>query len=72
MNSQVRQSPLFAAFGLVSGMRVPLQPYARHLRVNERSGNGHIEQRVGLDRRAADVQQFYADPPGSNIITIPR
>lgn len=57
---------------------VPLQPYARRLleflsqRVNERSGKGRVNPRVGLDRRAADVQQLYADPHGSNTITIPR
>ncbi|WP_433995109.1 AMP-binding protein [Afipia massiliensis] len=38
---------------------------------NEITDKGYINQRVGLGRRARDVQRLYADPPDSTVITIP-
>ena len=37
---------------------------------NELTDKGYINQRAALHRRAALVQQLYADPPGSELIVI--
>ena len=38
---------------------------------NELTDKGYINQRAGLDRRAALVQRLYADPPGDDVIVLP-
>jgi len=37
---------------------------------NELTDKGYINQRAGLERRAALVEQLYADPPGPDLILI--
>jgi feruloyl-CoA synthase len=37
---------------------------------NELTDKGYINQRAGLDRRAALVAQLYAEPPGPDVIVI--
>ena len=37
---------------------------------NELTDKGYINQRAALHRRAALVQQLYADPPGEDVIVI--
>jgi feruloyl-CoA synthase len=37
---------------------------------NELTDKGYINQRAGLDRRAALVEQLYAEPPGEGVIVI--
>lgn len=39
---------------------------------NEITDKGYINQRVGLDRRAAQVECLYADPPGADVVVVPR
>lgn len=39
---------------------------------NEITDKGYINQRAGLDRRAAQVERLYCDPPGADVIVIPR
>ena len=38
---------------------------------NELTDKGYINQRAGLDRRAALVQRLYADPPDDAVIVLP-
>ena len=37
---------------------------------NELTDKGYINQRAGLDRRAALVEQLYAEPPGPDVIVV--
>ena len=37
---------------------------------NELTDKGYINQRAALTRRAALVQQLYAEPPGGEVIVI--
>jgi feruloyl-CoA synthase len=37
---------------------------------NELTDKGYINQRAGLDRRAALVERLYADPPGEDVIIL--
>ena len=37
---------------------------------NELTDKGYINQRAGLERRAALVQRLYADPPGGDVIIL--
>jgi len=37
---------------------------------NELTDKGYINQRAALHRRAALVQQLYAEPPGPDVIVI--
>ena len=37
---------------------------------NELTDKGYINQRAGLERRAALVQRLYADPPGDDVIML--
>jgi feruloyl-CoA synthase len=37
---------------------------------NELTDKGYINQRAGLDRRAALVERLYADPPGEDVIVL--
>ncbi len=37
---------------------------------NELTDKGYINQRAGLERRAALVEQLYAEPPGPDVIVI--
>jgi feruloyl-CoA synthase len=37
---------------------------------NELTDKGYINQRAGLERRAALVQQLYAEPPGPGVIVV--
>ena len=37
---------------------------------NELTDKGYINQRAGLDRRAAEVQRLYADPPAADVIVL--
>jgi feruloyl-CoA synthase len=37
---------------------------------NELTDKGYINQRAALHRRAALVQQLYAEPPGAPVIVI--
>ncbi|MDB5620900.1 AMP-binding protein [Tardiphaga sp.] len=37
---------------------------------NELTDKGYINQRAGLQRRAALVEQLYADPPGSDVMVL--
>ena len=37
---------------------------------NELTDKGYINQRAALHRRAALVQQLYAEPPGPEVIVI--
>ena len=37
---------------------------------NELTDKGYINQRAGLQRRAALVEQLYADPPGPDVIVL--
>ncbi len=37
---------------------------------NELTDKGYINQRAGLERRAALVQRLYADPPGEDVIVL--
>lgn len=39
---------------------------------NEITDKGYINQRVGLDRRAADVERLYADAPDPGVILVPH
>jgi len=38
---------------------------------NELTDKGYINQRAGLERRAALVDRLYADPPGEDVIVLP-
>ena len=38
---------------------------------NELTDKGYINQRAGLDRRAALVQRLYAEPPADDVILLP-
>jgi feruloyl-CoA synthase len=37
---------------------------------NELTDKGYINQRAGLERRAALVEQLYADPPGQDVMVL--
>jgi feruloyl-CoA synthase len=37
---------------------------------NELTDKGYINQRAGLERRAALVERLYAEPPGEDVITL--
>jgi feruloyl-CoA synthase len=37
---------------------------------NEITDKGYVNQRAGLERRAAEVARLYADPPGDGVIVI--
>jgi len=37
---------------------------------NELTDKGYINQRAGLERRAALVEKLYADKPGEDIIIL--
>jgi feruloyl-CoA synthase len=37
---------------------------------NELTDKGYINQRAGLERRAALLEQLYADPPGEDVIVL--
>jgi feruloyl-CoA synthase len=37
---------------------------------NELTDKGYINQRAGLDRRAALVARLYADPPGEDVLVL--
>ena len=37
---------------------------------NELTDKGYINQRAGLERRAALVERLYADPPGEDVIVL--
>jgi feruloyl-CoA synthase len=37
---------------------------------NELTDKGYINQRAGLDRRAALVERLYADHPGEDVIIL--
>ena len=37
---------------------------------NELTDKGYINQRAGLDRRAALVERLYGDPPGEDVIVL--
>ena len=37
---------------------------------NELTDKGYINQRAGLERRAALVERLYADPPGDDVIIL--
>ncbi len=37
---------------------------------NEITDKGYVNQRAGLERRAADVARLYAEPPGDGVIVI--
>jgi feruloyl-CoA synthase len=37
---------------------------------NELTDKGYINQRAGLDRRAALVERLYADPPGEDVMVL--
>ena len=37
---------------------------------NELTDKGYLNQRAGLDRRAALVQRLYVDPPGAGVIVL--
>ena len=37
---------------------------------NELTDKGYINQRAGLERRAALVEQLYADHPGEDVIVL--
>jgi len=37
---------------------------------NELTDKGYINQRAGLDRRAALVERLYADPPADDVIVL--
>ncbi|HYF57695.1 MAG TPA: AMP-binding protein [Burkholderiaceae bacterium] len=37
---------------------------------NEITDKGYVNQRAGLERRAADVDRLYAEPPGEDVIVV--
>jgi len=37
---------------------------------NELTDKGYINQRAGLERRAALVEKLYADTPGDDVIVL--
>ncbi|MFM1989484.1 MAG: hypothetical protein RJA99_2441 [Pseudomonadota bacterium] len=37
---------------------------------NEITDKGYVNQRAGLERRAADVARLYAEPPGEGVVVI--
>ena len=37
---------------------------------NEITDKGYVNQRAGLERRAADVERLYAEPPGDGVVVI--
>ena len=43
--------------------RVRLLPDVPSIDANEITDKGYINQRIGLERRAAEVERLYADPP---------
>ena len=37
---------------------------------NEITDKGYVNQRAGLERRAADLERLYAEPPGDGVVVI--
>jgi feruloyl-CoA synthase len=37
---------------------------------NEITDKGYVNQRAGLERRAADVERLYAEPPGDGVVVV--
>ncbi|MFN9776069.1 MAG: AMP-binding protein [Burkholderiales bacterium] len=37
---------------------------------NEITDKGYLTQRAGLERRAADVERLYAEPPGDGVVVV--
>jgi feruloyl-CoA synthase len=50
--------------------RVMLMTEPASIDGNELTDKGYINQRAGLDRRAALVEQLYAEPPGEDVIVL--
>ena len=50
--------------------RVMLMTEPASIDGNELTDKGYINQRAGLERRAALVERLYADPPGDDVIII--
>src|ERR1700675_727700 len=52
------------------GARAMLMTEPASIDGNELTDKGYINQRAGLERRAALVQRLYADPPGEDVIIL--
>src|SRR5258708_2794843 len=50
--------------------RAVLMPEPASIDGNELTDKGYINQRAGLERRAALVERLYADPPGEDVIVL--
>jgi feruloyl-CoA synthase len=50
--------------------RVILLTEPPSLDANEITDKGYINQRAALERRAAEVERLYAEPPGENVIVV--
>jgi len=50
--------------------RVMLMAEPASIDGNELTDKGYINQRAGLDRRAALVERLYADPPGEDVMVL--
>ena len=62
-----------AANNNVSSMRIAramLMAEPPSIDGNELTDKGYINQRAGLDRRAAMVEQLYGEPPGQDVIVV--
>jgi feruloyl-CoA synthase len=51
--------------------RVILLPDPPSIDANEITDKGYINQRLALERRRADVDRLFADPPDGEVIVIP-
>ncbi|MGE0035482.1 MAG: feruloyl-CoA synthase [Xanthobacteraceae bacterium] len=51
--------------------RVVLLPDAPSIDANEITDKGYINQRLALERRRADVERLFAEPPDADVIVIP-
>jgi feruloyl-CoA synthase len=51
--------------------RVLLLDDAPAIDANEITDKGYVNQRVGLERRGAEVERLYADPPDPGVLVIP-
>jgi feruloyl-CoA synthase len=51
--------------------RVVLLPDAPSIDANEITDKGYINQRLALERRRADVERLYAEPPDGDVIIVP-
>jgi feruloyl-CoA synthase len=61
------------SFGGASSMRIAramLMTEPASIDGNELTDKGYINQRAGLERRAALVERLYADPPGEDVIIL--